>query len=90
MNVNLILALFWLILSIGVFLYPLLNPAGGRLNIGDTGFSFAWVAVFLFGFNMIRWWSIRLQRRVSEERRRETDRPREKEYNPEFDFRDEE
>jgi hypothetical protein len=84
---NLILALFWLIVAISLFLYPLLNPAGGQMELGNTGISFAWVAVFFFCFNILRWWSVRLGKKAREEIKKVPERRRE-EYNPEFNFED--
>jgi hypothetical protein len=86
MPLNLILALFWLIVAIVLFCYPLLDPAGGRLELGSTGTPFAWVAVFFFGFNLVRWRAVRLQKRAREEAKQVPQRRQEKEYNPEFDF----
>ncbi len=87
---NIILAGFWLVVALGLFLYPWLHPQGARLNIGNTGIPFAWVAVFFACYNMLRWWLTRVRRRdqevmdqVSGRRRRPS-----KERNPDFDFSD--
>jgi hypothetical protein len=85
-NLNLILAVFWLVLSVGLFLYPRLHPQGARLTIGQTGISFAWVAVFFFGYNLLRWWLLRLQKRDRERMDHVSDRHEER--NPDFDFSD--
>ncbi len=85
---NLILALVWLTVAISLFLYPLLNPVGGHMELGNTGISFAWVAVFFFCFNMLRWWSVRLGKKARQEMKKVPERRRKKEYNSEFDFED--
>jgi len=89
MTINLILAFFWLILSIGLFLYPFFNQ-GARLNIGDTGISFAWLALFFFCYNLLRWWMFRIQKRDREVMEGISGRKRkqEEERNPDFDFND--
>ena len=91
MTLNLILALFWLIVSIGLFLYPVLHPEGARLEILRTGIPFAWMTTFLCGYNLLRWWLIRVKKREREVMDRISDRtrPRGEERNPDFDFSDE-
>ena len=91
MNLNLILALFWAVLCIGLFAYPLVNPNGGRFTIANTGISFAWVAGLFCVYNLARWWLLRAQRRDREitEQPASRRRPRQEERNPEFDFSDE-
>jgi hypothetical protein len=90
MNLNLILALFWGVLCVGLFAYPVLNPRGGRLTIGDSGVSFAWVAVLFCCYNLARWWMFRMQKRDREVMERPSGhrRPRVEERHPEFDFSD--
>ena len=90
MNLNFILALFWLVLAVGMFLYPLLNPNGARVTVGDTGVSFAWVAVLFCCYNLVRWWMFRLQKRDREMMSRPAGRARARleERNPDFDFSD--
>jgi uncharacterized membrane protein len=89
---NLILGLFWVIIALALFIQPLINPQAGRLTLGNTGISFAWIALFFAGYNLIRWWSIRVNRRdreVMEQRLGRSRRLPEKRH-PEFDFSEEE
>jgi hypothetical protein len=65
--VSLILALFWLLLGIAVLVRQFVfDDPGWYLPVGDHRFSWAWVMLLLFGYNVVRWWSVRtsqLQRR---------------------------
>ena len=91
MNLNLILALFWAILCVGLFAYPLINPGGGRFTIGNTGIPFAWVAALFCLYNLARWWMLRARRRDREimEQPLSRERSHPEVRNPEFDFSDE-
>ncbi|HWY87792.1 MAG TPA: hypothetical protein VNX28_13765 [Gemmataceae bacterium] len=93
MILNFILALIWLMLALGSFLYMLLHPGGGRMVIFGKEFSAIWVALFaliMFGFRLLRCWLIRIQQREQENSRRNAGRTRrrQEEPNPDFDFSD--
>lgn len=74
------LALFWLLIGLGM----ILHPGFANWKIADTGISFGWLAVVLAGYNLLRWRLRREQTRGRSERDDEPPGPRE--YNPEFDF----
>jgi hypothetical protein len=85
--INFSLAVFWLVVAIALFSYPLLHPQGAPLDIAGTGIPLAWVAVFFFCYNVLRWWLSRVQRRDRELMRRIARRPHStEERNPDFDF----
>jgi hypothetical protein len=93
MILNFILALIWLLLAIGSFLYMLLHPGGGQIVIFGKEFSAIWVALFaliMFGFRLLRCWLLRIQQREQENMRRNSSRARRRleEPNPDFDFSD--
>ncbi|MCI0637639.1 MAG: hypothetical protein L0Y72_08290 [Gemmataceae bacterium] len=89
---HLAMAIFWLIVGVGILLWPFLHPEGGRLEIGNTGVSFAWFAFALGVYNFIRWllWRAHYRQRELEAALRAAERPRRQsdEYHPEFDFSD--
>jgi hypothetical protein len=97
---NLIFALFWLLLAIAVLVRQLVfdDPAW-YVRLGDGRLSWAWVILVLFIYNVARWWSVRtsqLQRRrlqaelairqsrAGGDERRTPPEP----VNPEFNFTD--
>jgi hypothetical protein len=88
MSVNLILAVFWLVLALGLFIYSAFNPDAARVDFLNSGISIAWVALFLSAYNVLRWWLVRGQRREEDRLRRaqKQSQPREKEANSDFDF----
>src|SRR5262245_45096509 len=65
--VNLILALFWLLLGVTVLARQLIfDDAGWYVPVGAHRLSWAWPMLLLFAYNVARWWSVRtsqLQRR---------------------------
>jgi hypothetical protein len=98
---NLIFALFWLLLAVAVLVRQLVfdDPAW-YLRLGDGRFSWAWMMLVLFAYNVARWWSVRtsqLQRRrlqaesaIRQSRTGGADRRTPPEpVNPEFNFTDE-
>jgi hypothetical protein len=94
-NLNLILAMCWLVFALGLFLLSWLRPEAAFLRLGNTGFPLAWVAVLFFLYNIVRWWGARMaaQRqellRRSRSRHRDDERePRPATYDPNFDFSD--
>jgi hypothetical protein len=94
MALNLILALFWLMLAVTSLFYLVLHPGGGRIVLFGNDISAGWVAgvgLFMFGYNMLRWWLVRTHKRDREVMRQISDRARHRaeERNPDFDFSDE-
>jgi hypothetical protein len=66
---NLILAVFWLCLAVGIFVYQSLLPADDRRALllmvqvpGFPPFSAGWLALLLTGWNVFRWWLRRAHR----------------------------
>ena|SRR6516225_8409895 len=99
MNLNLFMAIFWLILGLGLVIYHALNPQQGNFRIIGTDLSAGWLIVVLAIWNVLRWWSARAadkDRQFEEDaafqRQRKhydqlSQREPEKEIvNPEFDF----
>jgi hypothetical protein len=96
--INLIFALFWLMLGIAVLIRQLVfDDPTWYLRVGDNQLSWAWLMLFLFAYNVARWWSVRISQRHRDgrpwtpaRRRRVTrgtvDRAPSEPPNPEFDF----
>lgn len=85
---NLFLALFWLVLGVGVFIVQALNPRAG-LRIVNSDYSIGWLCLFFFVFNMGRWLLTRRRRRqqVQEPTPWRDARPAPKQItDPQFDF----
>ena len=81
--VNLFIALFWLILGLGLILIP--GFAAWRIR--GTELSIGWLAIGLAAYNLVRWWLFyRQQSRRPEPSADEPPPTRPREYNPEFDF----
>jgi hypothetical protein len=92
MTLNLILAACWLALAIGSILYQLAHPEVRAFF--SNGISPTWIsgiALLMFGYNMLRWWLVRVQRRDRQAMDRSAGRMqhRVEERNPDFDFSDE-
>jgi hypothetical protein len=90
MVVNLILAVFWLLLAVVAGVY-LVHPAGGRMALFGSDVSAGWVtalAGFMFAYNMLRWWLVKSRQREHAARQQILARTRHRpeERNPEFDF----
>ncbi|MCI0379076.1 MAG: hypothetical protein L0215_15820 [Gemmataceae bacterium] len=89
---HLAMAIFWLVVGAGILLWPFLHPEGGRLEIGNTGVSFAAIAFALCVYNLVRWllWRAHFRQRQIDAELRAADRRRHRgdEYHPEFDFSD--
>ena len=79
--IHLFIALFWLAVGLILFFWPGLP----RWQILDTGWSIGWVAIFLAGYNFLRWWLTSRQQRPRHESEQEQP-PAPREYHPEFDF----
>ncbi len=91
MNLNLILALFWGLLCVGMFVYPAINPRAGRLTLGETGLPFAWVAALVLLLQpgaLVDVSHCATRDREEMGRRSGNVRPHPEERNPEFDFSD--
>jgi hypothetical protein len=79
---NLVLAGLWLVVAAGVFAWQAYT-GDPRLafRLGESAVSLGWLAVFLSGYNVLRWWvqrSSRIRRgllREMEDRRRSGRRP---------------
>jgi hypothetical protein len=80
---NLFIALFWLVLGLGLIFIPGFDA----WRIRGTDLSIGWLAIGLAGYNLLRWW---LTRRSQHSRFMDHDEvpPAPREYNPEFDFSD--
>jgi hypothetical protein len=104
MALNLVLALCWLVLALASVFYFLLQPAAGRVALFGNDIPVTWVAgisLFMFCYNMLRWWLVRVQKRQREAMKESSgqdalrkDAPSKaqhwpKERNPDFDFSDE-
>jgi hypothetical protein len=93
MTLNLIVALIWLVLAIGSFLYVFILHTGERASVLGTDIPLIWmplVALFMFGYRMFCWWLIRKRKRAREALRGYVaSRRRTEDYHPEFDFSEE-
>ena len=79
--INLFIALFWLMLGLGLIFIP---GFGGWRFLG-TELSIGWLAIGLAGYNLLRWWLMNQRQRPRGQS--DDDRPSApREYNPEFDF----
>jgi hypothetical protein len=92
MTVNLILAMCWLALALGSIFYLYFHSEGRTFFA--NGISPAWIAgiaLLMFGYNMLRWWLVRVRRRDRQAMDRLASRTqhRVEEDNPDFDFTDE-
>jgi hypothetical protein len=97
-NLNLYLAVFWLVLGVGLVAWHWLDPETQTLRIRGTDWSPGWLGIVLAVYNLVRWRSIRLayqQQAMHEEQwRRLQERERQKrreqiEPDPTFNFTDE-
>jgi hypothetical protein len=96
MFLNLILAVFWVVIGTALFMWKWFDPQAPDFRIGWLGgISLGWVAVFLALYNVVRWAAVYYasKRRVAHQatgqipkRRRST--PLDRERNPDFDFND--
>ena len=79
--INLFIALFWVVLGLGLIFIPGFDA----WRIRGTDWSIGWLAIALAGYNLLRWW---LTQRQQPRRMHDDDQPPPREYNPEFDFSD--
>lgn len=62
-DMNLFLALFWLICAVMLLVYEqTIGPTRFRLWLGNHDFSYAWLMLLLVLYNVKRWWWIRSSR----------------------------
>ena len=54
---NLVLAFLWLVVAAGVFIWQA-STGDPRLTfrLGESAVSLGWLALFLSGYNVLRWW----------------------------------
>jgi hypothetical protein len=68
---NLVLAGLWLVVAGGVFTWQALTgDARLTFRLGESPVSLGWLAVFLSGYNLLRWWvqrSARVRRGLLQE-----------------------
>lgn len=97
MNVNLMMAVFWVILGVPMVIYHWLHPGAAFDNILGTGISAGWLCIVLGLYNVARWWSARsyaAYRQHLEEtalrrhRREDATPPGGRELDPNFMFND--
>jgi hypothetical protein len=98
MNLNLLLAIIWLVLGAGIIIYDMLNPDQPLFRQKNwLGFSPGWILLVLVVWNLVRWWGAReaaKTRRAEDELEMERERRRystvkldhEEPPNPSFDF----
>lgn len=80
--INLFIALFWLVLGLGLIFIP-----GFDLwRIRGTDLSIGWFAIGLAGYNFLRWWLTVRQQRPQRDTDGDQPPPAPREYHPEFDF----
>jgi hypothetical protein len=97
MNLNLFMAIFWMVLGAGLVIYHALFPGETFLRLRWTDLSPGWLILVLAIWNIIRWWSAKAaekDRRMEEDavfarqRRKHGSLPvgRDETPNPDFDF----
>ena len=93
---HLIFALFWVLVGVGILLWP---NSPFVINYGGVQFSGGWVAFIFALYNVARWWSIRSYRHTRQaaieaeaerERRHREEQRREQpqQLDPNFNFTD--
>jgi hypothetical protein len=96
LDVKLFLAILWLVLGVGLFVWPAVTGGPGwRFPLGDTSFSVGWVALALALYNLAGWFVVRAYRaevraRQQAEARRQRFRPSQPigDPDPTFNFTD--
>lgn len=96
MNLNLFMAIFWMVLGAGLVLYHWMFPGEQFLRLRWTDWSPGWLILVLAVWNVLRWWSARAaeaDRRLEENlvyerqhRRHPLPVERDQPPNPDFDF----
>lgn len=97
MNLNLFMAIFWMVLGAGLVVYHWIFPGENFLRLRFTDLSPGWLILILAMWNVVRWWgswAAEKDRKMEEaavfdrQRRRHGSLPveRETEPNPDFDF----
>lgn len=94
MYFNLVMAMVWLAVGMGLLIYHLTHPEYQFGYIWGTNVSAGWLILILAGYNLFRWYS---QRALAQERqamlasaeiRRQRERDEGRPVNPDFDFSD--
>jgi hypothetical protein len=98
MNLNLFMAIFWLVIGAGLVIYHTLYPDEQAFRLRFIDVSPGWLILVLALWNVVRWWGARAaekdrqfheqlafqrQRKHYEELARKEEKPV---VNPEFDF----
>jgi hypothetical protein len=98
MSINLFMAMFWLLLGLGLVIYHTMFPGEQFLRMRFLDISPGWLIMVLAVWNLIRWWSLRQAEKdrqyeedlaYKRQRRHEGEPKRERVEeppNPEFDF----
>jgi hypothetical protein len=92
-NINLFLALIWLILGLGGLAWNWLDPVTAAQQLGGSGITtISYAALAMFLYNMVRFWAQKKQQRRRQEQAQEEIRlvrleKHAEEYLPEFDFK---
>jgi hypothetical protein len=96
MNINLFMAMFWLLLGLGLVIYHWMFPHEQFLRMRFIDISPGWLIMILAVWNLLRWWSAKAaerDRRYEEDaiyqrqKRRQGEPRREEEApNPDLDF----
>src|SRR5947209_8392606 len=63
MNINLFMAIFWLVLGLGLAIYHTVYPHEQFLRMKFIDISPGWLIMILAVWNIIRWWSSRAAER---------------------------
>ncbi|HXG13369.1 MAG TPA: hypothetical protein VNK04_26665 [Gemmataceae bacterium] len=94
-NLNLYLAVFWLVLGVGLVLFHQMNPDDPTLRLRGTDWSPGWLGIVLAVYNLARWYSLRASLRQQALFQEELRRAREREHHrppaepdPNFNFTD--
>jgi hypothetical protein len=97
MNLNLFMAIFWMVLGAGLVVYHRMFPGESFLRLRWTDLSPGWLIMVLAVWNIIRWWSAlaaekdrKMHENLTYERQRRHHESlptaRDEAPNPEFDF----
>ncbi len=95
MYINLILAVFWLVLGIALFVLRWVKPDTTAVRVEVYGISVGWIAILLALYNVLRFVRVRAaQTAASQDDRlfkvRQPRSPAATEYDSTFDFTDQE
>ena len=79
MNLNLAMAVFWLVLGVVLLVGPQLDPQMRPWS--RFGLNVGWLALALTFYNLVRWWSVRAAR-ARRQKRAEAQRHEAHEHRP--------